>query len=97
MMLMEILKIQIILSPIQKALNYFGQKLGATASFSGLDSTFGDRDEIAVGLSYKYSLLDTSWAVWHDLDNEWYGVEIGASSTFETPISSLSVTPFCYC
>ena len=77
-----------------KGIELFGQKLGATASFSGLDSTFGDRDEIAVGLSYKYSLLDTSWAVWHDLDNEWYGVEIGASSTFETPISSLSVTPF---
>lgn len=77
-----------------KGIELFGQKLGATASFSGLDSTFGDRDEIAVGLLYEYSLLDTSLAVWHDLDNEWYGVEIGASSTFETPISNLAITPF---
>ena len=77
-----------------RGIELFGQKLGAKASFSGFDSTFGDRDEIAVGLLYKYSIVDAELAVWHDFDNDWYGVEIGASTSVETPISDLTVTPF---
>ena len=77
-----------------KGIEVFGQKVGASASFSGFDSVFGDREEIAIGLTYKLALIDASASVWHDLDNEWYGVELGASTSFTTPIEDLSVTPF---
>jgi outer membrane usher protein FimD/PapC len=77
-----------------KGIEVFGQKFGASASFSGFDSVFGDREEIAIGLTYKLALIDTSVSVWHDLDNEWYGVELGASTSIATPIKDLSVTPF---
>ena len=50
--------------------------------------------KIAIGLTYKLALIDTSVSVWHDLDNEWYGVELGASTSIATPIKDLSVTPF---
>jgi hypothetical protein len=77
-----------------KGIDVFGQKFDATASFAGFDSVFGDREEIAIGLAYKISLIDASASVWHDLDNEWYGVELGASTSVATPINDLIVVPF---
>jgi len=71
-----------------------GQKLGAKASFSGLDSAFGDREEVAVGLTYGYSLFDASAAVWHELENDWFGVELGISRAVGTPVNDLIATPF---
>ena len=77
-----------------KPIEIAGQKLGAKASFSGLDSVFGDREEVAVGLTYGYSLFDASAAVWHELENDWFGVELGISRAVGTPVNDLVATPF---
>ena len=77
-----------------KAIELLGQEVGATVSFSGLDSVFGDREEVAVGLTYGYSLFDASAAVWHELENDWFGVELGVSRSVGTPINDLVATPF---
>jgi len=77
-----------------KPIEVAGQKLKAKASFSGLDSVFGDREEVAVGLTYGYSLFDASAAVWHELENDWFGVELGVSRPVGTPVNDLVATPF---
>jgi len=77
-----------------KPVEILGQKLGAKASFSGVDSVFGDREEVALGLTCGLGLIDASAAVWHELENEWFGVELGASRSFITPVNDLLVTPF---
>ena len=77
-----------------KPIEIAGQKFGAKASFSGLDSVFGDREEVAVGLTCGYSLFDASAAVWHELENEWFGVELGISRAVITPVNDLIATPF---
>ena len=77
-----------------REINILGQKLGAALSFAGTDSSFGDREEIAAGVKYSNSLVDVDAAVWHETENDWFGVEIGISRGIEVPVDGLTVTPF---
>ena len=77
-----------------REIDLLGQKVGAAISFAGTDSSFGDREEIAAGIKYSHSLVDVDAAVWHEIENDWFGVEIGLSRAIAVPVDDLTVTPF---
>ena len=70
-----------------------GHDFGFTAGFGSVESTFGDREEIFAGLSYTW-LADLTATVWHETENDWVGVELGASYDIATPVENLTVSPF---
>ena len=70
-----------------------GHDFGFTAGFGSVESTFGDREEIFAGLSYTW-LADLTATVWHETENDWVGVELGASYEIATPVENLTVSPF---
>ena len=70
-----------------------GQNFGLTAGISSVESSFGDRDEIFAGLSYTWG-ADFTATGGHETENDWTGVELGASYNVATPIENLSLSPF---
>ncbi len=77
-----------------RAVELFGQNLGATVHLESTDSAFGDRNEFGVGLTYAHSLADLTATVWYEDKSNWAGVEFLLSRDIETPIDNLTVTPF---
>lgn len=77
-----------------REISVFGQTFGAVLSFAGTDSSLGDREEIAAGITYGTPFADVSAAVWHETENDWFGVEIGLSRDIATPVADLTLTPF---
>jgi len=77
-----------------REISVFGQTLGAALSFAGTDSSLGDREEIAAGVTYSTPFADVSTTVWHETENDWFGVEIGLSRDIATPVDNLALTPF---
>jgi len=77
-----------------RAVELFGQTLGATAHLKSTDSAFGDRNEFGVGVTYAHSLADLTATVWYEDKSNWAGVEFLLSRDIETPIDNLTVTPF---
>ena len=76
-----------------KGISLLGQNFDLTAGISSVESVFGDREEVFVGLGYTW-VADLTATVWHEDNNEWYGVELGASYDIETPVAGLVATPF---
>lgn len=76
-----------------KGISLLGQNFDLTAGVSSVESVFGDREEIFVGLGYTW-VADFTATVWHEDNNEWYGVELGASYDIETPVVGLVASPF---
>ena len=76
-----------------KGISLLGQNFDLTAGISSVESVFGDREEVFVGLGYTW-VADLTATVWHEDNNEWYGVELGASYDIETPVAGLIATPF---
>jgi hypothetical protein len=70
-----------------------GQDFGFSAGFGSVESSLGDREEIFAGLSYSW-LADLTATVWHETENDWVGVELGASYDIATPVENLTVSPF---
>jgi hypothetical protein len=71
----------------------FGQNIGLTAALKDTESIFGDREELSLTADYTY-IADFSVGVWHEDNNDWFGVELGVSYDFETPVENLTVSPF---
>ena len=70
-----------------------GQDFGLIAGIGSVESILGDRDEIFAGLSYGW-LVDLTATVWHETENDWTGVELGASYDISTAVESLTLSPF---
>ena len=70
-----------------------GQDFGLIAGIGSVESILGDRDEIFAGLSYGW-LVDLTATVWHETENDWTGVELGASYDFSTALENLTLSPF---
>ena len=70
-----------------------GHDFGLIAGIGSVESVLGDRDEIFAGLSYTW-LADLTATVWHETENDWLGVELGASYDIATPVESLTLSPF---
>jgi|TARA_R110000824_G_C15024562_1_gene658723 hypothetical protein len=77
-----------------REISVFGQTLGAVLGFAGTDSSFGDREEISAGFTYGTTFGDVTTTVWNELENDWFGVEIGISRDIASPIADLTLTPF---
>jgi hypothetical protein len=70
-----------------------GQDFGLIAGIGSVESILGDRDEIFAGLSYGW-LVDLTATVWHETENDWTGVELGASYDISTAVENLTLSPF---
>jgi len=70
-----------------------GQDFGLIAGIGSVESILGDRDEIFAGLSYSW-LVDLTATVWHETENDWTGVELGASYDISTAVENLTLSPF---
>ena len=70
-----------------------GQDFGLIAGIGSVESILGDRDEIFAGLSYGW-LVDLTATVWHETENDWTGVELGASYDISTAVENLALSPF---
>lgn len=77
-----------------REISVFGQTFGAILSFAGTDSSFGDREEISAGVKYATPFGDVTTTVWNELENDWFGVEIGVSRDIASPVDNLTLTPF---
>ena len=77
-----------------RAVELFGQNLGAAVHLESTDSAFGDRNEFGVGFTYAHSLADLTATVWYEDKSNWAGVEFLLSRDIETPIDNLTVTTF---
>ena len=71
----------------------FGQNIGLTAALKDTESIFGDREELSLTASYTY-IADLSVGVWYEDNNDWFGVELGVSYDFKTPVKNLTLSPF---
>ena len=71
----------------------FGQNIGLTAALKDTESIFGDREELSLTASYTY-IADLSVGVWYEDNNDWFGVELGVSYDFKTPVENLTLSPF---
>ena len=71
----------------------FGQNIGLTAALKDTESIFGDREELSLTADYTY-IADFSVSVWYEDNNDWFGVELGASYDFKTPVENLTLSPF---
>ena len=71
----------------------FGQNIGLTAALKDTESIFGDREELSLTADYTY-IADFSVGVWYEDNNDWFGVELGASYDFKTPVENLTLSPF---
>ncbi len=71
----------------------FGQNIGLTAALKDTESIFGDREEFSLTASYTY-IADLSVGVWYEDNNDWFGVELGVSYDFKTPVENLTLSPF---
>ena len=70
-----------------------GHDFGLIAGIGSVESSFGDREEIFAGLSYTW-IADLTATVWHETENDWLGVELGASYDIATPVENLTFSPF---
>ena len=78
-----------------RPIEIFGQSLGARAHLKRIDSSHGGWEEIGLALTYAHDVADLTATVWHEADSAGaYGVEIMVSRDFDTPVKSLTVTPF---
>ena len=73
--------------------NLFGQKVGLTAALKDTESVFGDREEFSLTADCTY-IADFSVGLWYEDNNDWFGVELGVSYDFETPVKNLTLSPF---
>ncbi len=71
----------------------FGQNIGLTAALKDTESIFGDREELSLTASYTY-IADLSVGVWYEDNNDLFGVELGVSYDFKTPVENLTLSPF---
>ena len=71
----------------------FGQNIGLTAALKDTESVFGDREELSLTANYTY-IADLSVGVWYEDNNDWFGVELGVSYDFKTPVENLTLSPF---
>ena len=71
----------------------FGQNIGLTAALKDTESIFGDREELSLTASYSY-IADLSVGVWYEDNNDLFGVELGVSYDFKTPVENLTLSPF---
>ena len=71
----------------------FGQNIALTAALKDTESIFGDREELSLTADYTYIAV-FSFGVWYEDNNEWFGVELGASYDFKTPVENLTLSPF---
>ena len=71
----------------------FGQNIGLTAALKDPESIFGDREELSLTASYTY-IADLSVGVWYEDNNDLFGVELGVSYDFKTPVENLTLSPF---
>ena len=71
----------------------FGQNIGLTAALKDTESIFGDREELSLTASYTY-IADLSFGVWYEDNNDLFGVDLGVSYDFKTPVENLTLSPF---
>ena len=68
-----------------------GHDFGLIAGIGSVESSLGDREEIFAGLSYTW-IADLTATVWHETENDWLGVELGASYDITTPVTQLQIS-----
>ena len=71
----------------------FGETIGLVAALEDTESVFGDREEFSLTADCTY-VADFTVGLWYETNNDWVGVELGASYDFETPVENLVATPF---